>query len=54
MAAFAPKYSSIIFFTSSAFVLRILFMLTGVIIDRFSVVKYTDVDYFVFSDAARS
>lgn len=38
---------------SSAIVLRIVLLFYGLIQDEYSPVKYTDVDYFVFTDAAR-
>lgn len=43
--------SSIIF--TSATALRIIFLLYGLLHDTFSPLPYTDIDYFVFTDAAR-
>lgn len=34
--------------------IRLTFIGISVFVDQFSVVKYTDIDYFVFTDAARS
>lgn len=38
---------------SSAIVLRILLLVYGLIQDKYSPLPYTDIDYFVFTDAAR-
>lgn len=38
---------------SSAITLRIVLLSYGLIQDKYSPVKYTDIDYFVFTDAAR-
>lgn len=48
MTLFTP---SIIF--SSAIALRILLLCYGLIQDKYSPLPYTDIDYFVFTDAAR-
>ncbi|KAI4176047.1 MAG: hypothetical protein LQ343_001329 [Gyalolechia ehrenbergii] len=38
---------------SSAIALRVTFLVYGLLQDEYSAVKYTDIDYFVFTDAAR-
>lgn len=38
---------------SSAIILRAVLLLYGLIQDEYSPIKYTDIDYFVFTDAAR-
>lgn len=37
----------------AAFILRVVFLVYGMIQDALSAMKYTDIDYFVFTDAAR-
>ncbi|KAI4197532.1 MAG: hypothetical protein LQ350_005847 [Teloschistes chrysophthalmus] len=37
----------------SAIVLRVVFLIYGLLQDAYSPLKYTDIDYFVFTDAAR-
>lgn len=39
---------------SAGFVLRLVFLLYGIYQDGHSAIKYTDIDYYVFTDAARA
>jgi len=46
-------FSSTPFIISSAILLRLILLIWGLYQDSFSPLKYTDIDYFVFTDAAR-
>ncbi|PVH95872.1 glycosyltransferase family 50 protein [Periconia macrospinosa] len=53
MAAFSSFFSSSRTVLSAAIALRATFLLYGLFQDAYSPIKYTDIDYFVFTDAAR-
>lgn len=54
MSALRPLFASAPTVLSSAFVLRIGLLVYGHYQDQWSAVKYTDIDYYVFTDAARN
>lgn len=51
--AFSSFFSSSRAVLSAAILLRVVFLVYGLFQDAFSPIKYTDIDYYVFTDATR-